>query len=181
MAAPELCPPPEPGQDDAQETDLWWGAPSTRDMLPNFVISILTTAVIGAGAWYLYKLEPEGAYRWRYAAYALFLILWGYQLFVWVYRAAFVTYRLTTCRLLRDSGIRRPTGQVLLLARVRRVCVEQQTWRERWLGTGRVTVSADGHPPLTIVLHGLYQPRQVAASISDAIQRAKQYVAAEML
>ncbi|HZU38495.1 MAG TPA: PH domain-containing protein [Gemmataceae bacterium] len=156
----------------ADEVDVWWGAPSTRSMLPSFIVSVLITAIIAGGAWYLYLRRPGEVHWWRYGAYVLSLALWGQQIVQWSYRSVFVNYRLTTRRLWRDSGIRRPAGTVIELSHLKDVRVEPPTPRERLLGIGRLTVTANGNCPTTIVLYGLREPDRVAELIGATARRA---------
>jgi hypothetical protein len=158
--------------EDAQERDLWWGAPSTRSMIPSFAVSVLLTAIIALGAWYMYHQQPGLVHWWRYGAYALGLVLWGQQLALWNYRTVFLNYRLTTCHLWRDSGIRRPSGAVIELTHIKEVRVEPPTRRERWLGIGRVIVKTDEANPREMVLFGLHEPAKVAEAIRTAARRA---------
>ncbi len=161
------CPPAE----DAQETDLWWGAPSSRSMAPSFMLCGAMTAVIGFGAWYLYQLRPESLHWWRYGAYLLALLLWGQQIAQWSYRSVFVSYRLTSCRLRGDSGIRHPHQVVIELTQIKQVHPLPPTRRERWLRVGRVAVTASG-PVSEFILYGLPDPVAVAERIRAAATQA---------
>lgn len=164
--------PRDVADEEAQERDLWWGAPSSRSMIPSMACSAMLTAIIVVGAWYMYRVRPTGVHWWRYGGYVLGLLLWAQQLVRWLYRAVFVNYRLTTCRLWRDSGFRRPSRAVIDLANVKDVRVEPPTRRERVLRLGRVRVRSTDPNPGEILLFGLPHPEQVAEAIRAAADRA---------
>jgi hypothetical protein len=156
--------------DEDQEADVWWGSYAGRAMLPSFLVCGLLTVAFALGAWYIANAFPTLPYPPRYLAYVLAALVWLVQVLRWGYRTVTINYRLTTRRLFRDQGFRKPSRAVEL-SRVKAVAVEQARPLERLLGIGRLRIDAeDTH---TLVLQGVHEPQTVAALVRGAAARAR--------
>ncbi len=151
-----------PTAEDSQEVDLWWGGPSGWSMAPSFAVCVvLTLAIIGA-AIFIYCEGMVGEALARYEVYLLAGTVWLIQLTRWGYRVTCYGYRLTTRRLFVSRGFWFPPDIAIDVGDLREVRV-RQTPVERWLGVGRIHMSAKA--PSHVILEGVSEPRRIAGLI----------------
>jgi hypothetical protein len=161
-----------PGRDDAdQEVDVWWGAYSSRALLPSFAVCGVLTALIGAGAAYAWQAYDLPALPVRYTAYALVGAIWAVQLGRWALRVLTKTFRLTSRRLFLERTFAYGPFLAVELSRVTDVRVVQSPL-ERRLKVGRLQISS---PDLAspILLEGVSQPGDLAIEFRARIQQAR--------
>lgn len=162
---------PAPPAEPDQEVDIWWGAYSTRTMLPTFLLSILLSVNIGLLTGWLWDEELAHPQLMWHLAVLLIALVWVFPLLLCGYRAVTYTYRLTTHRLFRDRGLHCPADGEVPLDRVRRVGVGF-TSLERLVGVGQVWVEYDGGTA-PLVLNGVYDPQPVADLIQAQAAKAR--------
>lgn len=177
MESVPLVPTPEPRRepavaispDDHQETDVWWGAYTSRAMLPSFVVcGLLTVSLIALWlGWVDYHVSALEA---RYTAYAVIGPLWLVQLGCWLYRILTRTYRLTTRRLYVERTFFHVPARVVDLGQITEVRVISSAL-QRKLKVGRVHLQTEIPHLADLSLEGVYDPYRIAERIRDLVKQ----------
>jgi membrane protein YdbS with pleckstrin-like domain len=165
-AAPRKAEPAAPATPrgaEEQERDVWWGAYSSRAMLPSLLVCILWTVGVVTLAWFhaWIGLSWDTA---RFLSYGLVAAVWLAQTVRWLYRIAGYTYRLTTRRLFVSQGLLYPPEPAIDLAQIHGVRAEQSPW-EHVLGVGQVRIIRGNSTQPPMVLLGVQHPARIAAMI----------------
>jgi hypothetical protein len=168
--SPETLPEHSGSAEAAEEVDVWWGSYAGRTMTPSFLlVALLTGALIGAA----YGLSAwQGSNVVRYNTLGLVLALWLAQLARWVYRMVAFNYRLTTRRLFREYGFRRPDNREVELSQISHIGVDRRPF-EKLLGTGNIRILCYGQST-PLVLEGVRHPDHIALKIRERVQRAQE-------
>jgi len=98
-------------------------------------------------------------------------ILFGYLVLLLLYRRLGIRYRLTTQRLLRDTGIISKRGDHLLVVNIDDVTV-QQTLFDRVFGLGTIELNTNDTTTPIVHMLGIENPRYVADMI-DEVRRTE--------
>jgi hypothetical protein len=167
-------PAPAAAGDKAQEVDVWWGACSSRALLPGFLLSGLLVGVVAGVGWYLRAWRGWDSYLVRYTGYALVAAILAVQLTRWVYRVLTFNYRLTTCRLLLERNFLSSGRGEVELKRVAQVLVVRDTL-ERLLGVGRIRVVVDDDRLPSLVLQGVHHAEHLAVEIRRQVARVREH------
>jgi hypothetical protein len=152
--------------DTAQETDAWWGAYSTRTMLPSTLVCLVLTAAIVGGTWTLVEKRYVQWTVWTLAG-----AVWIVQTSRWWRRVFGINYRLTTRRLLIDKGHWRPWRCDIDLTAITHVEVRLHRFG-RWTNVGRIVVHTKSES-VPLVLEGIRGPAVVAARMLTVIREAQ--------
>jgi hypothetical protein len=154
-----------------EETDLWWGAYAGRAMIPSLAFCVLLTALILGSALYVGGWHDSD---WmRFTVQTAIILIWIVQSVRWIYRTIAINYRLTSERLFKDVGLRRPDNQEVRLDQIVEVVVSQ-TPLERRLGIGQLAVVVQGNSNPSLVLEGIHKPEAVAALLREQVKASKQ-------
>jgi membrane protein YdbS with pleckstrin-like domain len=141
------------------ERDLWSGAYSPKAMIGAFIGAGLVTVIGLVAALFA---GPPGLMIAGIAA----VIIFAYLGVLLVYRRMSIRYRLTTQRLLRDTGIIARRSDHMLVINIDDVTVHQTVFDRIFnLGTIRLTVKDESTPNLAML--GIENPRQVADMIDE--------------
>jgi membrane protein YdbS with pleckstrin-like domain len=141
------------------EKDLWSGAYSLKAMTGQFIgAGIVAILAIVGGSF----VPPFG---WIVAAIASVLIF-AYLAAVLLYRRMSIRYRLTTQRLLRDTGILTRTGDHLLVINIDDVTVHQGIF-DRMFGLGTIKLNTKDTTTPILLMQGIENPRHVADMIDE--------------
>jgi len=152
--------------DAAQETDAWWGAYSTRTMLPSTLVCLVLTAAIVGGTW---TIVEKRYVQWT--VWALAGAVWIVQTSRWWRRVFGINYRLTTRRLLIDKGHWRPWRCDIDLTAIAHIEVRLNRLG-RWTNVGRIIVHTKSESA-PLVLEGIRNPAVVAARMLEVIREAQ--------
>jgi uncharacterized membrane protein YdbT with pleckstrin-like domain len=93
-------------------------------------------------------------------------IVFGYLALLLLYRRLSIRYRLTTQRLLRDSGILSKRGDHLLVVNIDDVTVHQNLF-DRMFGLGTIELNTKDKTTPVVNMLGIENPRQVADMIDE--------------
>lgn len=149
---------------DPEEVEVWWGGYSGRSMVVDFLVCLLLTGGVIAGAYAFHAKTPWRVVYWATGPIWFIVLCW------WGYRMAAYSYRLTTRRLFHGRGFHRAPA-VADLTSIVEVRMERSTV-ERWLRIGRLRVlRGPAGPPL--VLDGVLHPEHVAHLIVRQIKEAR--------
>lgn len=145
---------------NAPEEELWAGTYAPKAIAGPFVGAALLTALGMVAASF------AGPVGWIVVAVGA-LLMFGYLGLLLLYRRLTVRYRLTTQRLLRETGILSRTDDRILVIEIDDVTV-RQGFVDRMLDVGSVVLhtSDDSTPVLT--MSGIEQPRHLADLIDEA-------------
>jgi membrane protein YdbS with pleckstrin-like domain len=148
------------GQEEEPEEDLWQGGYSPKAMIGAWALSGLITLALVVLAFWLWN---------RYVTWtvlAVVVLLWLYQLCVMKYRQWNVRYRLTSQRLIHETGILRRVTDRIEVIDIDDVTFEQRLL-ERLVGVGTIRISSSDktHPELS--LPGIENAKEVAEKIDD--------------
>jgi hypothetical protein len=155
-----------------QEIDVWWGAHSSRALLPSLFLTILLAAAIALSAYIVWRHYDLPPLQVRYTAYALIGLVGFIQLWRWAYAVVTRTYRITSRRLFIEKSFRRVPFIAVELARVADIRVEQSAIQRR-LKVGRVRLSVEGRRK-PIFLKGIFQPGDLAIELRRLVQEARE-------
>ncbi len=164
-------------EDRAEEVDrektLWEGAYSGKSMLGTWILAILGTVVLcaGAGALHVTPLVAFAPFIWAITGGAI-VIMWLYLFGLMFYRKWSVQYELTDQRLIHRVGIlSRQTYRIELLD-VDDVSFKQG-FIERMAGVGSIliTSSDESHPELWLI--GISQVEQISDLIDNARRKER--------
>src|SRR5262245_12267060 len=152
--------------DIAQETDAWWGAYSTRTMLPSTLVCLVLTVAIVGGTWMIVEKRYV-----QWTVWALAGAVWIVQTSRWWRRVFGINYRLTTRRLLIDKGHWRPWHSNVDLTAITHIEVRLNRFG-RWTNVGRIIVhrKSESEP---LALEGIRNPAVVAARMLTVIRDAQ--------
>lgn len=150
------------GPEGDPENDLWAGSFSHLAMIGTWVGGVvMTVAVIVLG---LLASAPGGAWLWILVGIAS---MWLVMAALYAYRRLSVHYRLSTQRLITESGILWRT-----VDRVELIDVDDVTYRqgpiERLLGVGTILISSSDRTTPELTMPGIENVREVADTIDDA-------------
>jgi membrane protein YdbS with pleckstrin-like domain len=148
------------GQEEEPEEDLWQDGYSPKAMISAWVLSGLITLALVVLAFWLWN---------RYVTWtvvALVVLLWLYQFSVMKYRQWNVRYRLTSQRLMHETGILRRVTDRIEVIDIDDVTFEQRLL-ERLVGVGTIRISSSDktHPELS--LPGIDNVKEVSELIDD--------------
>lgn len=144
------------------EDDLWAGSFSHLAMISTWVGgAVMTVALIVLG---LLANAPGSGWLWILLGIAA---MWLAMAAMYGYRRLSVHYRLSTQRMVTESGILWRT-----VDRVELIDVDDVTYRqgpiERLLGVGTILVSSSDRTTPELTLPGIENVREVADTIDDA-------------
>jgi len=148
------------GQEEEPEKDLWQDRYSPKAMISAWALSGLITLALVVLAFWLWN---------RYVTWtvvAVVVLLWLYQLSVMKYRQWNVRYRLTSQRLIHETGILRRVTDRIEVIDIDDVTFEQRLL-ERLVGVGTIRISSSDktHPELS--LPGIDNVKEVSEQIDD--------------
>lgn len=149
--------------DGGSEQTLWEGGYSSKAMLGRWVLSLFITLGLIVGGIFIWQ-----GYVWLGIAAGV-VLLWAYQILVYLARRWSVHYRLTNQRFIHEVGIlRRVTDRVELID-VNDITYEQGMV-ERLVGVGSIRISSrdPSHPEL--VLKGVEDVARVAGMIDESFR-----------
>jgi membrane protein YdbS with pleckstrin-like domain len=141
------------------EKELWSGAYSPKAMTSAFIGAALLTVLGMIGASF------AGPVGWIAVAIGA-AVLFGYLALLLVYRRMSIRYRLTTQRLLRDTGILTRTGDHLLVINIDDVTVHQSVF-DRMFGLGTIKLNTKDTTTPILLMQGIENPRHVADMIDE--------------
>jgi uncharacterized membrane protein YdbT with pleckstrin-like domain len=98
-------------------------------------------------------------------------VLFGYLVLLLIYRRLSIRYRLTTQRLLRDTGIISKRGDHLLVVNIDDVTVHQNLF-DRIFGLGTIELNTKDKTTPVVHMLGIENPRHVADMI-DEVRRTE--------
>ena len=151
----------------APQQVIWTGTFSSRAMVDIWGwCGLATIGVLVAGAWF-------GANKvvWLILLAAI-LLLWCYNLLLFVSRRIGVRYQLTSQRFIHEKGVIRHVSDRIDLAQIEDLRCEQGLI-ERILGVGTIRISSGDRSNPELVLRGIDDAKTVAAKI-DETRRAEQ-------
>ena len=151
-----------------EELDAWWGSCSIKSLLPGALGSLTASGFVFGIAGLLQRGGPE-----QIILLALLGLCWVGLLSFWSYRVFGFNYRLTTCRLFVEIGLRHRQVQAVHLAKISGVACKINPL-ERFLGIGRVCVGVQDGSQRQIILRGVPGPEQVAERIRELSEKARQ-------
>jgi hypothetical protein len=160
-----------PLPDDDSERDLWWGAYAGRAILPSVVFCVVLTALITAGAAFLWLAYGVRPLRIRYTAYGFIGTLWLLQGSRWAYLLFTFSYRLTTRRVWCERPFVYVPARYVDLPRIVQVVVDKNAL-DRLLHLGRISILTEPHAEPSLVLLGIYEPERIAGAIRSAVKEA---------
>lgn len=166
-------PQPEPLAPKEEESDLWWGGYDPRALLPGVLLCLLLTIgiiILTWGVWIEWANQSWKSYRVREITYFLIAALWLIQLGRWMARLVAISYRLTTHRLFLERSFRPCTGEVVELAAITDIAIEQKPW-ERGLNVGRIRITSQKPGMGTIFLPGVFMPERIATMMRKAVRK----------
>jgi len=153
------------GEEEEPEKDLWQDRYSPKAMVSAWALSgLITVALVVLAIW-----------LWRswvtWTVLAVMVLLWLYQLCMMKYRQWNVRYRLTSQRLIHETGILRRVTDRIEVIDIDDVTFEQRLL-ERLVGVGTIRISSSDktHPELS--LPGIENAKEVAEQI-DYIRRGE--------
>ena len=152
---------------EALQQTVWEGTFSSRAMIDVWVIcGLVTIGLLVAGGWF-------GANKtvW-WILLAAILILWGYNLLVFISRRIGVRYQLTTQRFIHEKGVLRHTSDRIDLIQIKDIRCEQGLI-ERILGVGTIRILSGDLSNPELLLRGIDDAKTVSARIDEA-RRAEQ-------
>jgi uncharacterized membrane protein YdbT with pleckstrin-like domain len=141
------------------EQELWSGAYAPMAMIGHFIGAALLT-IIGMVA-----ASFAGPVGWMIVGIGA-AIVFGYLALLLLYRRLSIRYRLTTQRLLRDSGILSKRGDHLLVVNIDDVTVHQNLF-DRMFGLGTIELNTKDKTTPVVNMLGIENPRQVADMIDE--------------
>ena len=142
------------------EVDAWWGSCSVSSVVPGLLASLAASGLVVGVAWVLPHSRAE-----QLIVMSVLGVFWLFLLLVGIYRVFGFNYRLTTCRLFVEMGLRRRNVQSFELSRITRV-VARANRLEKFFGIGRIFVEVEGSTA-PLVLRGVMGPEQVAEKIRN--------------
>lgn len=157
---------PQPANGDDEEVELWSGSYSGQAMIGSWVLAgVVSIALIVAGIFI--PMEAAGV-KWG--------IVFGLIALVWLYFAAKLAwhkltahYRLTSQRLVHESGLLARVTDRIEVIDVNDVIVKQG-FVERFLGVGTIIIESSDRSHPQMWMHGIQNVREVAGQI-DAARR----------
>jgi hypothetical protein len=156
-----------------QEVDVWYGSYNGWSMLPDFVLTVMGTLILmGLHYRHLTGYGPRTQMAFDHLTWGLLGGMWLCLIFRWGYRKLWMRVRLTSKRLLLDSGWLYPAHPTIQLAQVARV-EKQQNLLEHTLKVGRVQLLGERAETLG-TLSGLAEPERVVALIKEQVEKARQ-------
>jgi uncharacterized membrane protein YdbT with pleckstrin-like domain len=154
---------------NAPEQELWTGSYAPMAMVGHFagatlvtVIGIVVASFTGPPGWIVVVIGAA--------------LLYAYFGLLLLYRRVSIRYRLTTQRLLRDTGILAKTGDHLLVVNIDDVTVHQSVF-DRMFGVGTIVLntkdkSTEKESEGVMRMLGIENPRHVADMI-DEVRRTE--------
>jgi len=142
------------------EEELWTGSYSPKAMIGTFVGAALLV-ILGAVA-----ASFAGPIGWTVVGIGA-LLLFAYLGLLLVYRRISIRYRLTSQRLLRDTGILSRRGDHLLVINIDDVTVHQSVF-DRIFNLGTIELSTKDKTTPILHMRGIENPRRVADLIDEA-------------
>jgi hypothetical protein len=151
------------------EVDVWWGSYAGRAMTPSFAVCIVLTGLI-----YLIVRVwvPERGWQ-QFTFVAIAGAVWLVQLARWARRFFTWNYRLTTCYLYVDRGLRPLIAQRIALKNIERVEM-QRNWLQKCLQIGDLWIW--NNDKLFTVLQALKGPRAVMETIQEMAAKARENI-----
>lgn len=153
------------GGRNAPEEDLWSGTYSPKAMAQPFVWATLLVII---GAVVASFAGPPGWIAVGIGA----LLIFGYLGFLLLYRQWSVRYRLTTQRLLRETGILSRRNDRNLVVEIDDVAI-RQGFVDRMLDVGTVVLNTSDDTTPVLEMKGIESPRQLADLIDDARRKER--------
>jgi uncharacterized membrane protein YdbT with pleckstrin-like domain len=145
-----------------EERDLWAGAFSPRAMIGNWVLTGIAT-LVAIIAWIVWM--PPMVVWWALAG--VVVVVWAYQVGVLMYRRMSQVYRLSTQRLIHESGLLRRTTDRIEVLDIDDITVEQGLV-ERMLGVGTIHISSSDRTHPDLRLRGIENVKEVATIFDNA-------------
>lgn len=150
----------DPKADD-HEAALWEGGYSPKAMLGGWLLSLIVTILVFAGAAFV----PMGGAEWLVAA-AIAAAFWIGNLLVLVYQRLSHSYKLTTQRFIHGHGVLRRVTDRIEVIDIDDVQVTQG-FIERMLGVGTIRILSSDTTSPTTTLHGIDDVTRIATLIDD--------------
>jgi uncharacterized membrane protein YdbT with pleckstrin-like domain len=147
------------------EEQLWAGAYAPMAMVAHFVGAAILTILALVGASFIG--DPIG---WTVVGIGA-AIMFGYLILLLIYRRLSIRYRLTSQRLLRDTGIISKRGDHLLVVNIDDVTVHQNLF-DRMFGLGTIELNTNDKTTPIVNMLGIENPRYVADMI-DEVRRTE--------
>jgi len=146
------------------EKELWSGSYSPKAMIGPFIgAGIIAILALVGGSF-------AGPIGWIVAGIAS-LLIFAYLGILLAYRHMSIRYRLTSQRLLRDTGILTRTGDHLLVVNIDDVTVHQTVF-DRMFGLGTIKLNTKDTTTPVLLMQGIENPRHVADMI-DEVRRTE--------
>jgi uncharacterized membrane protein YdbT with pleckstrin-like domain len=146
------------------EKELWSGSYSPKAMIGQFIgAGIIAILALVGGSF----VPPIG---WIVAGIASVLIF-AYLGVVLAYRHMSIRFRLTSQRLLRDTGVLTRTSDHLLVINIDDVTVHQTVF-DRMFGLGTIKLNTKDTTTPVLLMQGIENPRHVADMI-DEVRRTE--------
>jgi uncharacterized membrane protein YdbT with pleckstrin-like domain len=147
---------------DEPEEAIWQGTFSSRAMIGNWILAGAVTVILpivivmtGIGNWYTW---------WGYLVLSLGMWLWfALQL---AYRKMTVRYRLTSQRLIHESGLLKRVTNRMEVIDIDDVTFEQKIV-ERMMGVGSIKIISSDRTHPELWMRGIENVRHVATQIDD--------------
>lgn len=152
------------GANNVPEEDLWSGAYSPKAMVGPFVGATLLVVIGMVAATF------AGPVGWMVVGIGA-LLLFVYLGILLVYRRMSIRYRLTSQRLLRDTGILSRRGDHLLVINIDDVTVHQSIF-DRMFNLGTIELNTKDKTTPVVQMLGIENPRHVADLI-DEVRRTE--------
>jgi uncharacterized membrane protein YdbT with pleckstrin-like domain len=147
------------------EEDLWSGAYAPMAMVMHFVGAAILTILALVGASF-----AGGPMAWTVVGIGA-AVVFGYLILLLLYRRLSIRYRLTSQRLLRDTGIISKRGDHLLVVNIDDVTVHQNLF-DRIFGLGTIELNTNDKTTPIVNMLGIENPRFVADMI-DEVRRTE--------